>query len=73
MFNPCIELDTGILDLGMHIPYWDPQKHQMITALTVIKNVFYMKDFTKLSSVENSGSLHLLENDPEAFSRNVQV
>ncbi len=73
VFNPCIEPDTGILDLCLHIPYWDPKKHQMITALTVIKNVFYIKDFTKLPSVANSGSLRLLENDPEKFLQNVQV
>lgn len=37
---------TGELDLKSVFPEWVPGKHYMVTALTYLKKVFYMKDFS---------------------------
>ncbi len=73
VFNPCIEPGTGILDLRHHIPFWNPQKHHMSTVLAIVKNIFHMKDFTKLPSLPNFEAVRLREKDPEIYLKNVQV
>lgn len=46
VFNPMVNPMTGELDLKSMFPKWLPGKHYMVTALTFLKKVFYMKDFS---------------------------
>lgn len=46
VFNPMVLPTTGELDLKSVFPEWVPGKHYMVTALTYLKKVFYMKDFS---------------------------
>lgn len=46
VFNPMVNPKTGELDLKSVFPEWVPGKHYMVTALTYLKKVFYMKDFS---------------------------
>lgn len=46
VFNPMVSPTTGELDLKSVFPEWVPGKHYMVTALTYLKKVFYMKDFS---------------------------
>lgn len=46
VFNPMVSPKTGELDLKSVFPEWVPGKHYMVTALTYLKKVFYMKDFS---------------------------
>lgn len=46
IFNPMVSPTTGELDLKSVFPEWVPGKHYMVTALTYLKKVFYMKDFS---------------------------
>lgn len=46
VFNPMVSPITGELDLRSVFPEWLPGKHYMVTALTYLKKVFYMKDFS---------------------------
>lgn len=36
---------TGELDLPWALPEWNPDKHFLVTVLTFLKKIFYMKDF----------------------------
>ena len=44
VWNPYVHPDTGELDLKSTYPTWDPSIHFMITVLTFIKRIFYLKD-----------------------------
>jgi hypothetical protein len=44
---------TGELDLRSSFPEWNPDKHYLITVLTFLKKIFYMKDFPPLPAPPN--------------------
>ena len=44
VINPFVDPSTGRLDLASGYPLWDPSCHFMITALTFVKKIFYLKD-----------------------------
>ena len=39
-----VEESGGLLDLKSSYPKWDPTAHFMVTALTFLKKIFYLKD-----------------------------
>lgn len=45
VYNPFINPVTGELNIKDAFPRWDPQKHYLVTLLTYIKKIFYMKRF----------------------------
>lgn len=42
--NPFVAPATGLLDLRHAFPAWEPTTHFMVTVLTFLKKVFYLKD-----------------------------
>jgi len=44
VFNPYVNPQTGLLDLRSNYPQWDPNSHFMITVLTFVKKIFYLKE-----------------------------
>lgn len=55
IFNPLIDPDTGLLDLRIdeYLQQWQPERHFIVTALTFLKRIFYMKSYDNFSSVPN--------------------
>jgi ubiquitin-protein ligase len=46
LLNPLVDPATGELDLTGAFPTWDPERHYLITALTYLKKIFYLKTYT---------------------------
>jgi hypothetical protein len=46
---------------------WSPEKHFLLTAMTFLKGIFYMKNFDKFPNVPNGEALACLKTDKEQF------
>lgn len=44
VFNPHVH-ENGELDVENAYPQWDPHRHYLVTVLTYLKKIFYMKTF----------------------------
>lgn len=47
VFNPLVDPASGQLDLRVAYPLWNPKNHYVVTALTFIKKIFYIKSFAE--------------------------
>lgn len=77
VYNPHVHPTTGELDLRTAFPEWNPSKHYLVTVVTYLKRIFYVKDYKELSAEEqakipNQEALHLFQSDPESYRRRVQ-
>eukprot|EP00639_Heterosigma_akashiwo_P001076 CAMPEP_0194588468 /NCGR_PEP_ID=MMETSP0292-20121207/19808_1 /TAXON_ID=39354 /ORGANISM="Heterosigma akashiwo, Strain CCMP2393" /LENGTH=284 /DNA_ID=CAMNT_0039444997 /DNA_START=45 /DNA_END=899 /DNA_ORIENTATION=+ len=45
VYSPLVDPETGALGLRCGYPEWNPNKHYMVTVLTFLKKIFYMKAF----------------------------
>ena len=83
VYNPLVNADTGVVNLGLFIPEWDPAQHFVITALTTLKRIFYFRlqgDASKRplwledpSKAEDAAAARLAKADPAAFLANVEA
>jgi len=76
VYNPHVHPNTGEVDIPVAYPEWDPSKHFLITVLTYMKRIFYVKDYKDLSSEEqlclpNQEALNLFQTDQEGYRRRV--
>jgi len=76
VYNPHVHPRTGEVDIHAAYPDWDPSKHFLVTVLTYMKRIFYVKDYDDLSEEEqlrlpNQEALRLFKSDPEAYGRRV--
>lgn len=76
VYSPHVHPDTGELDLSSAYPEWDPSKHFLVTALTYVKRIFYVKDYNELSEDElrrlpNQEALRLFQSDQDGYRRRV--
>jgi len=74
VFNPYVTTE-GILDIRALCPEWDPTTHFMITVLTIIKKIFYLKD-TELAGYKhaaNPDARELFFADKDEYSRRVNA
>lgn len=76
VYNPHVHPDTGEVDIPVAYPQWDPSKHFLVTALTYVKRIFYVKDYKELSPTEqirlpNQEALRLFQTDTEGYRRRV--
>ena len=55
IFNPLVDATTGSLDLKMDesLREWQPERHFIVTAVTFLKRIFYMKDYDGFGRVAN--------------------
>ena len=53
VYNPHVDPSTGVLDLKSAYPTWDPHRHYLVTVLTYLKKIFYMKAFPEGDTVAN--------------------
>jgi len=77
VYNPHVNSETGEVDLRIAYPSWQPSKHFLITALTYLKRIFYVKDYKDMSEEDqarlpNQEALKLFQTDAEGYRRRVQ-
>jgi ubiquitin-protein ligase len=55
IFNPLVDLSTGKLDYGADELFreWNPEKHHLVTLITFIKKIFFLKSYSEFSRVAN--------------------
>ena len=74
-YNPFVDGETGELNIKIAYPTWDPQKHYLITLLTHLKKIFYVKSYDVAFSIEsdigNQKALHDWRENKQEYSRNV--
>ncbi|KAL3822359.1 hypothetical protein ACHAXA_001736 [Cyclostephanos tholiformis] len=76
IYNPHVHPDTGEVDLKSAFPEWDPSRHFLVTALTYVKRIFYVKDYEGLSDEErlrlpNQEAFRLFQSDHDGYRRRV--
>jgi ubiquitin-protein ligase len=61
LFNPLVDPSTGALDLSVEesLGTWSPDKHFLVTALTFLKRIFYMKEWEDFSRIANPEAKHM--------------
>lgn len=77
VYNPHVHPETGELDIRSAYPEWNPSKHFLVTVVTYLKRIFYVKDYKNMSveeqaKIPNQEALHLFQSDPESYRRRVQ-
>ncbi|CAM9284713.1 unnamed protein product [Laminaria digitata] len=73
VFNPMVSPVTGELDLKSVFPEWVPGKHYMVTALTYLKKVFYMKDFSFPRPANPEAQALFQQDDKRGFLERVEA
>jgi ubiquitin-protein ligase len=58
IYNPLVDPTTGLLDLTVDesLKEWQPDKHFIVTAVTFLKKIFYMKDYDGFTRFANEGA-----------------
>ncbi len=61
IYNPLVDPVTGKLDLKVDevLREWQPERHFIVTAITFLKKIFYMKSFANFESVANEDARSL--------------
>ena len=61
----------GLLDLQSAYPAWDSNAHFMVTALTFVKKIFYLKDddLAEYEAPANPAAAHMFKHDKPEFQR----
>jgi ubiquitin-protein ligase len=71
VYNPHVCPESGELDVKSAYPDWDPHRHYLVTVLTFLKKIFYMKSFSE-NVVANIEARDLSRTDPVAYRRTVE-
>mmetsp|Transcript_33117 Transcript_33117/g.38564 ORF Transcript_33117/g.38564 Transcript_33117/m.38564 type:complete len:265 (+) Transcript_33117:149-943(+) len=71
VYNPHVNPETGELDVQTAYPNWDPHRHYLVTVLTYLKKIFYMKTFGD-NVVANVEARDLSRSDPAMYRKNVE-
>lgn len=66
VYNPYVDKD-GYLDLRAAYPTWDPTRHYIVTALTFLKKIFYVKNFDDYGDAANPDALHAFVHDKHTY------
>ena len=69
VYSPHVN-ELGELDLKSTYPQWDPHRHYLVTVLTYLKKIFYMKSFGD-DAVANVEARELSRSDPKEYRRMV--
>ena len=71
VYNPYVNAETGELDIKSAYPTWDSHRHYLVTVLTYLKKIFYIKSFGKEAKA-NIEARDLAKKDPAAFRKKVE-
>lgn len=63
-----------MLDLRLEetLREWNPEKHFLVTAMTFLKGIFYLKSFEKFPVVANEEARKILDTDKELYLQKVE-
>lgn len=70
VYNPHVDPKTGELDVKSAYPRWDPHRHYLVTVLTFLKKIFYLKSFGD-DAKANPEAKALLQSDPDLYRKKV--
>ena len=70
VYNPHVN-ESGELNLPNAYPTWDPHRHYLVTVLTYLKKIFYMKTFGD-DAVANIEARDLLRRNPAEYRKMVE-
>lgn len=61
IFNPLVDPVSGVLDLKIDplLQAWQPERHFIVTAITFLKKIFYMKSYDQFQPSPNPTALNL--------------
>ena len=59
------------LDIKTAYPRWDPHRHYLVTVLTFLKKIFYVKTFGA-DATANPVARELADKNPDEYRRNVE-
>lgn len=71
VYNPHVNDETGELDIESAYPHWDSHKHYLVTVLTYLKKIFYIKAYGD-EAVANIEARDLQRSDPKAYRKNIE-
>lgn len=71
IYNPHVDPVSGELDIKAAYPRWDPHRHYLVTVLTFLKKIFYVKAFGPDAKANPEAKL-LAESDPDEYRKNVE-
>lgn len=71
VYNPHVDPQTGILDLKSAYPTWDPHRHYLVTVLTYLKKIFYMKTFPQGGDIANVKARDLSVENPSEYRKRI--
>ena len=71
VYHPHVNEETGELDISVAYPNWDPHKHYLVTVLTYLKKIFYLKTIGD-DAVANIEARDLSRSDPKAYRGKIQ-
>ena len=71
VYNPYVYYDSGELDIKSAYPSWDPSRHYLVSSLTLLKRIFYVKAGSMKDAKANLDAKKLMETDPEAYQKRV--
>lgn len=71
IYNPHVDSVTGELDIKTAYPRWDPHRHYLVTVLTFLKKIFYVKTFGA-DATANPVARELADKNPDEYRRNVE-
>jgi len=71
VYNPHVDESTGKLDVSAAYPRWDPHRHYLVTVLTFLKKIFYVKSFGP-DAKANLEAKELSKSNPEEYRRKVE-
>ena len=70
---------TGELDVAAAYPEWNPSKHYLVTVMTYLKRIFFVRNYDdrlmseeEMANIPNQEALQLFTTDPEGYRRRVQ-
>ena len=74
IYSPLVDADSGELDVKFAYPEWDPAKHYVVTVLTFLKKIFYIKDgFEGYEAPKNAEAARAYADDAPEFLREVEA
>lgn len=72
VYNPHVNDETGELDIESAYPHWDSHKHYLVTVLTYLKKIFYIKSFPDHNgAVANVEARDLARSNPKAYRQKI--
>lgn len=72
VYNPHVNPRTGALDVQSAYRKWDPHRHYLVTVLTFLKKIFYLKSFGE-DAKANLEAKELAKQNPESYRKKVDL